>query len=147
MTVDDGARMTVDPKPRRRPANRRLAETRRVIYERPDGNTTKIIVTVGYEAETPTRPIEVFYSEGFRSGSDLEFTVQDACVLISLLLQHGVSIDRIAASMSTRETADADLTSGEFVAPAVGTATPASMAGAIVAELAIPPVWADTVNE
>ncbi len=132
---------------RRRPADRRLAETRKVIYERPDGNTTRIIVTVGYDIAQPTQPIEVFHSEGFRSGSDLEFTVQDACVLISLLLQHGVPTDRIAASMSTRETADADLTFGEFVAPADGTATPASMAGAIVAELMIPPVWAEAVDE
>lgn len=133
--------------PRRRPADRRLVETRKVTYVRPDGNATKIIVSVGYEAADPTRPVEVFYSEGFRSGSDLEFTVQDACVLISLLLQHGISAERIASSMATRETADADLMSGEFVAPEGAASMPASMAGAIAAELMILPSWADDTAE
>lgn len=132
---------------RRRPADRRLGETRKVTYVRPDGNATKIIVSVGYEAADPTRPVEVFYSEGFRSGSDLEFTVQDACVLISLLLQHGISAERIASSMATRETADADLASGEFVAPEGAASMPASMAGAIAAELMIPPSWAEDLPE
>ena len=44
----------------------------------------------GYAIEDPLRPVEVFYAEGFRSGADLEFLTQDACVLVSLLLQHGV---------------------------------------------------------
>lgn len=144
--------MDAEPTPRsanarRRPADRRLVETRKVTYIRPDGNATKIIVSVGYEAADPTRPVEVFYSEGFRSGSDLEFTVQDACVLISLLLQHGISTERIASSMATRETADADLMSGEFVAPEGAASMPASMAGAIAAELMIPPSWADDLPE
>ena len=51
--------------PRRRPADRRLVETRKVTYVRPDGNATKIIVSVGYEAADPIRPVEVFYSGSF----------------------------------------------------------------------------------
>lgn len=90
----------------------------------------------------PTVPIEVFYSVGFRSGSDMEFTVQDACVLISLLLQYGVPPERIASPMATRDSDDADLTSGEFAQPTDGPVIYGSLAGTIAAELAVPPGWA-----
>ena len=137
---------TPDPSPqpdRQRPSNRRLLETRKVEHRRPDGNVTKILVTVGYEPTEPLRPIEVFYSEGFRSGSDMEFTVQDACVLISLLLQHGVPPLTIASSMATRESEDADLTAGDLVQSDDGLPVYGSLAGTIAAELAVPPSWAD----
>lgn len=129
--------------PRRRPADRRLLETRKVKHLRPDGNTTRILVTVGYDPSAPTVPVEVFYSEGFRSGSDMEFTVQDACVLISLLLQHGTPPERIASSMAIRDSDDADLMSGDFAQPTDGPVIYGSLAGTIAAELAVPPLWAD----
>ena len=128
---------------RERPSNRRLLETRKVEHRRPDGNVTRILVTVGYDPSAPDRPIEVFYSEGFRSGSDMEFTVQDACVLISLLLQHGVPPSTIASSTATRESEDADLMAGDLVLPKDALPTHGSLAGTIAAELAIPPSWAD----
>ncbi len=127
--------------PRHRLPERRLTETRRVAHIRPDGSTTRILVSVGYAADDPMRPMEVFYSEGFKSGSDMEFTVQDACVLISLLLQHGISPARIASSMSTRNDPD-DLATGEPVAAPVGDPVFGSLAGTIAAELAHPPAWA-----
>ncbi|KIT14756.1 hypothetical protein [Jannaschia aquimarina] len=135
-----------DPNPqsdRQRPSNRRLLETRKVEHVRPDGNVTRILVTVGYDPTDPARPIEVFYSEGFRSGSDIKFTVQDACVLISLLLQHGVPPERIASSMATRESEDADLTSGAFARRGDGPVVYGSLAGTIAAQLAVPPGWAE----
>ena len=97
---------------------------------RSDGTAIRILVSVGYAADNPLRPIEVFYAEGFRSGADLEFLMQDACVLISILLQHGVSPERIAASMSTRDEPD-------------GRLTPGSLAGTIATELIVPPVWSE----
>ena len=116
--------------PRKPPPPRRLTETRRVEHVRSDGNATPILVSVGYREDDPLTPIEVFYAEGFRSGADLEFLTQDACVLVSLLLQHGVPPARIAASMSTRETPD-------------GHHVPGSLAGTIAAEPTRPPAWAD----
>ena len=113
---------------------RRLSETRRVEHVRSDGVAIRILVSVGYAADDPLRPVEVFYAEGFRSGADLEFLTQDACVLVSLLLQHGVPPARIAAAMSRREDPG-------------GTISPGSLAGTIAAELARPPAWADALDE
>ncbi|MCP3970654.1 MAG: hypothetical protein GY717_10140 [Rhodobacteraceae bacterium] len=36
------------------------------------------------------QPVEVFYADGQRIGSQLQHAIQYACVLISLLLQYGV---------------------------------------------------------
>lgn len=114
------------PSPRRTPPPRRLTETRRVEHVRSDGAAVPILVSVGYAEGDPLRPVEVFYAEGFRSGADLEFLTQDACVLVSLLLQHGVPPARIAASMSRRDDPD-------------GRTLPGSLAGTIAAELVRPP--------
>ena len=122
----------ISPSPRQTPPPRRLSETRRVEHVRSDGVTVPILVSVGYAEDDPLRPVEVFYAEGFRSGADLEFLTQDACVLVSLLLQHGVPPARIAASMSLRENTD-------------GAHVPGSLAGTIAAELARPPAWADAL--
>lgn len=84
------------PDPRHALPGRRPCETRRVAT--PEGHT--IHLTVGYDPDEPDRPREVFYSGGFRSGSQLEFQVQDACVLISLLLQHGISPADISKSLA-----------------------------------------------
>ena len=101
-----------------------------MAHMRSDGGTTHFLVTVGYTVEDPLRPVEVFYSEGFRSGADLEFLCQDACVLISILLQHGMAPMEIARSMSTREEPD-------------GGIAPGSLAGTIAAGLDEPPAWKD----
>lgn len=69
-----------------------------------DGHT--IHLTVGCDPEEDGRPLEVFYSVGFRSGSQLEFLVQDACVLISLLLQHGLRPEDVEKSLSRTERPD-----------------------------------------
>ena len=100
---------------------------------RSDGTAIRILVSVGYADDSPLHPIEVFYAAGFRSGADLEFLMQDACVLISILLQYDVPPERIAASMSTREEPD-------------GQPTPGSLAGTIATELMVPPVWAEATS-
>ena len=43
---------------------------------------------------------EVFYSDGMLTGADLSHTVQDGCVIISLLLQQGLRLEEIARSLS-----------------------------------------------
>jgi hypothetical protein len=87
------------PEPRHNLPTRRLSETRRITT--PDGHT--IYLSVGFDPKDPTRPREVFYSAGFRSGSALEFQLQDDCVMISLLLQHGLSPADIAKSLARAE--------------------------------------------
>ena len=115
--------------PRRRLPHRRLAETRHVVHSSPDGRATPLSVTIGYDPEEPARPREVFYDAGYRSGADLEFVVQDLCVIVSLLLQHGVDPAEIGRSLSVSHGADD--------APHHG-----SLAGTVVAELLVPPAWA-----
>ncbi len=85
--------------------SRRLTETRKVKT----GNGQKIFLSVGYDPNDQSRPREVFYSAGFRSGSELEFQVQDLCVMISLLLQHGHMPADIAKSLARREMPDGQI--------------------------------------
>ena len=106
------------PKPRHIMPPRRLTETRKV--RTPDGHT--IHLSIGYDPNDDGRPREVFYSAGFKSGSQLEFQIQDACVMLSLLLQHGHRPEEIAKSLARVEQPD-------------GTMTYASISGLIVDEL------------
>lgn len=104
---------------------RRFSETRRVVLN----GSNKVYLTIGYDPAEPDCPREIFYSGGFRSGSDLEYQMQDVCVMLSLLLQHGVEPLAIAKSMARRETAMGEL---EY----------ATIVGCITEELSNPPSWA-----
>lgn len=106
------------PDPRHDLPTRRLAETRRI--ETPEGQTVHL--SIGFDPAEPDRPREVFYSAGFKSGSQLEFQVQDACVLVSLLLQHGHRPADVAKSLARAEQPD-------------GSMAYASLTGLIVASL------------
>lgn len=90
------------PTPRHHLAYRRLSET--TTIQTSCGQTVHL--SIGFDPSDPKRPREVFYSAGFRSGSQLEFQTQDACVLISLLLQHGLAPNDIAKSLSRLEQPD-----------------------------------------
>lgn len=65
---------------------------------------------------------EVFYADGQRQGSQMQHTVQDACVLISLALQHGAPVTALAGSLGR--------------VPVYGADAPASAIGVIVDALA-----------
>lgn len=114
------------PLPRHALPTRRFSETRRVVLH----GTHKVYLTIGYDPAEPECPREVFYSGGFRYGSDLEYQMQDVCVMISLLLQHGVGPEAIAKSMAQRENA-------------LGEMEYATLVGGIVEEIAKPPMWVD----
>lgn len=109
---------------------RRLSETRKVVTV--DG--ASVYLTVGYDPDTPERPREVFYSSGFRSGSQLEFQVQDICVLLSLMLQHGFTAGQLVKSLSKREQPDRSAEYGSFT-------------GLIAHQLTLPPEWATPKSE
>jgi hypothetical protein len=64
-----------------------------------EGGGHKIHLTAGYDLEGRLR--EVFYADGQKTGAGLRDVVQDACVLVSLLLQHDVPLDQIAKSMAS----------------------------------------------
>ena len=122
------------PARRHRLPDRRLTETRHVVHRTPDGRATPVSVSIGYDPAEPARPREVFYDAGYRSGADLEFAVQDLCVVLSLLLQHGVEAREIGRSLSVSYGPDDDAHHG-------------SLAGTIAAELLVPPQWAAAVDE
>jgi hypothetical protein len=84
---------------RKRLPDRRLSITRRGVWQN-DTSEHRFHVTLGIHPETG-EVLEVFYADGQRTGSGLQHAIQDACVLVSLLLQHGVSPEAIGKSLST----------------------------------------------
>ena len=100
---------------RSRLPDRRLAVTREVTWAT-EGAEHRFLVTIGVHPATG-KVLEVFYGSGLKSGTDLRHSIQDACVLISILLQHGAAPADIAKSLGTR--------------PIFGTNRPASVIGAI----------------
>ena len=110
--------------------DRRLAENRRI--DTPDGH--KVFLSIGYDPKEISRPREVFYSAGFKSGSALEFQLQDACILISMLLQHGLQPDAVAKSLARTDQPNGDTAY-------------ASMTGLIVDEISKPPSWAEQTEK
>jgi hypothetical protein len=100
------------PDPRHDLPSRQLRQILKIIT--PDGHNVHL--SVGYDPKEDGRPREVFYSAGFKSGSQLEFQVQDACVMFSLLLQHGLRPEDVAKSFSRSEQPDSSI----FYASIVG---------------------------
>lgn len=96
---------------RMRLPDRRRADTRAFEH---DG--MRFTVTIGFYGDG--RPGEVF-AHGARAGSMMDGILDDACVALSLLLQHGVAPHNLAASMGRQ-----------------GDDRPASIIGAVVDLLA-----------
>lgn len=92
-----------------------LKVRRPVSFADPMAGEATFFLTIGLDPVT-SRPCEVFYAEGFRSGSDLEFLVTDACIVISVALQHGIEPGTMAKSLSRRETADGELVDASMLA-------------------------------
>ncbi len=79
------------PSPRQRLPNRRENETVDLVF---DGH--RYHVTVGFVLDG--RPREVF-CHGGKVGSGMDLILDDACVALSLLLQHGIEPRDLAHSM------------------------------------------------
>ncbi len=103
---------------RTRLPDRRLSVTRSGTWAT-DHGAHHFSLTLGIHPATG-QVLEVFYADGQRTGSGLQHAIQDACVLISLLLQHGVAAADIGKSLAT--------------APVLGTPRPATVIG-VIAEL------------
>ncbi len=84
---------------RKRLPDRRPSITRRLEWRTETGGH-HFQVTIGVDLNTG-QPVEVFYADGQRIGSQLQHAIQDACVLISLLLQYGVDHGSIEKSLSS----------------------------------------------
>lgn len=84
------------PEPRTRLPNRRTSLTELVTWQAADGSERAYHVTVGFGSDD--RPLEVF-ANGDREGSERDAILSDACVAISLALQHGATPASLARSM------------------------------------------------
>lgn len=101
---------------RNRPPARRPSVTCRAVWAT-EASEHVFHVSIGHDPKTGA-PVEVFYADGQKTGTSLRDTVQDSCVLISLLLQHGVTPEEIGKSLATT--------------PVFGEDRPASVVGVIV---------------
>lgn len=72
--------------PRTRLNDRRPSITRTLNFLQENGNVTKILITIGFDAQE--KPREVFCAD-FKAGTTLHSIVMDACVMFSRLLQYG----------------------------------------------------------
>lgn len=58
-----------------------------------------IVLCVGYYADG--RPAEVF-ADGHKEGSAMQAIIDDSCIMISLAMQNGISVDEMLKSMSVQ---------------------------------------------
>lgn len=81
---------------RERLPDRRPSVTMPVTWAWANGHESKIVVTIGFDANRQAR--EVFCAD-FKVGSDFHALVMDACILMSRLLQHGDTPAELADTM------------------------------------------------
>ena len=78
--------MTRPPLPRRR-----RNETRTISYR-----GQPVVVTVGFDAAGVPREV---FANGHKEGSDMQHVLSDACVVVSIALQHGIGADELGKSL------------------------------------------------
>jgi hypothetical protein len=95
--------------------NRRPAENRDI-----DFRGQRLTVTVGFDLDGCVREV---FAVGPKEGSDMLHTIADACVVISIALQHGIAASDLVKSLGS-------------VPDWNGTPAPASVIGAVLAIIA-----------
>lgn len=79
--------------PRMQLSGRRQNETRKVVFQ-----NRPYFICVGYDEDG--QPREVF-ADGSKEGSGMQAIMRDACVLVSIALQHGIEPAELAHSLGT----------------------------------------------
>ncbi len=82
---------------RARPTDRRLSVNEKIVHVWANGNEQRLIVTFGFDASHKVR--EVFCAD-FKAGTDMHTMIVDACVLLSLLLQHGYDVTDLTGKLA-----------------------------------------------
>ena len=77
--------------------NRRYSVTEKVEHTWASGKVQNMLVTFGFNDQGEVK--EMFCAD-FKAGTDFHVMIMDACVAISLLLQHGHSIKDINAKFA-----------------------------------------------
>ena len=105
---------------RRRLPDRRPSATQAIRWAGSDDQATTYTVTVGFHLDGT--PAEVF-ADGPKTGSAMQALLADACVVVSLALQHGIAPADLARSMARVPVSEIET-------------RPASVIGAVVEVLA-----------
>ena len=105
---------------RNRTRDSQPGETRMIRWTGSDDQLTEYSVTVGYYLDG--RPGEVF-ANGAKVGSAMRALLEDACVVVSLALQHGIEPSALAHSLARVPVSETE-------------SAPASVIGAVVELLA-----------
>ena len=105
---------------RERLPNRRPSVIRTITWHEPNGGAIECDVGIGFRMDG--RVAEVFASD-LKGGSTLRLLLEDACVLVSLALQHGIAPAALAHSMGRQPITESET-------------APASLIGAVVEALA-----------
>jgi len=82
---------------RTRLPNRRSQVTEIVTYVRPDGIEIRYPISLGLDDEGRVKEV---FAAGAKQGTDIEFILDDACVVISIALQHGVPPEAFTKSIA-----------------------------------------------
>lgn len=77
--------------------NRRRNVTEKVTHTWATGNGIKLIVTFGFDDRHKVR--ELFCADS-KQGVDMRIMIGDACMAVSLLLQHGHSVQDVLDKMA-----------------------------------------------
>lgn len=77
---------------------RTLPQRRRSLTATVRHEPFRLHLTLGYYADGALG--EVFATDAAREGTDVQALTSDACVLLSLALQHGVPLETMVAAMS-----------------------------------------------
>lgn len=72
---------------------RRRNETVNVEWAAPDGSSHDFAVTIGYDGNGAAKEVFCNHAKGAMAA-----TLADACVLVSIALQHGIPLDALAKS-------------------------------------------------
>lgn len=76
-----------------------LPERRRSVQWRLRHGDVTFYLTFSYYPDG--RVGDVFAAGGYRQGSEMQHTVDDACIAISIMLQHGVPPEALVGSLGT----------------------------------------------
>ena len=56
----------------------------------------RVIVCMGFD---PAGAVREVFAAGHKAGSDMQHVIDDACVIISIALQHGITAEALAKSL------------------------------------------------
>ena len=82
---------------RQRLPDRRHSVTVKIPFTTDGGKAWSLLVTIGREA--PGLPPREVFCADFKAGTTMHAVVTDSCILLSRLLQAGVTCEEIAASL------------------------------------------------